>query len=366
MEARRFVGIDLGKRHYEACVLHAGEKIIRWNGTTNTAGRDELAGKLERGDVVALEAGALSFTLARRLSQVEGVGVMVLHAAKLAVIYSSMRKTDKEDALKLAKVLQNTTEECLPVVRIPNEKEEEARRLANHQIFLHHGRTQMINRFHSLCVENGLTDITKKDLRNDTGRKAVLEQMTGIYRILAEQHCVMLVAIESLLELAKEQVRQALLDRNAETEILMSIPGVGPTAALAYLGFVGTEDRFNNPSQVSYYVGMVPRVDLSGISVHRMGHITKQGSPALRRALVQAAWSAVRSPMGAHFRAVYDRIAERRGKRVAIVAVARHMLELMYTLIQKHEMYRFCSEEERRHKLKFYKLGSLGTVGFLT
>lgn len=366
MEARRFVGIDLGKRHYEACVLHAGEKIIRWRGTTDGEGRDELAGKLDVGDVVALEAGALSFTFARRLAQVEGVRVMVLHSAKLAVIYSSMRKTDKEDALKLARVLQGTAEECLPEVSLPSQEDEDARRLANHQIFLNRERTGIINRFHAACVEHGMTEITKKDLATEKGRITVLEHMTGIYRMLAEQYCVILTAIESQRALVKEQIRQALLERQKEAEILLSIPGVGPTAALAYLGFVGTEDRFQNPAQVSYYVGMVPRVELSGTSVHRMGHITKQGSPALRRALVQAAWAAVRSPMGVHFRVVYDRIAERRGKRIAIVAVARHMLELMYTLMSKHEMYHFCTEEERLRKLRFYKLSSLGTAEILT
>lgn len=366
MEGRRFVGIDLGKRHYEACVLHAEEKIIRWNGSTSAEGREELAGKLERGDVVGLEAGALSLVLARRLLQVEGVRVLVLHAAKLAVIYSSMRKTDKEDALKIARVLQNTKEECLPVVRLPSEKEEEARRLSNHQIFFNRQRIQVINQIHALCVENGLSEITKKDLKNEAGRTAVLEQMTGIYRELAENLCYFLATLEMRLALVKERVRQALLERNDEAEILMSIPGVGPIAALAYLGFVGTEARFDNPAQVSYYVGMVPRVEMSGTSVHRMGHITKQGSPALRRALVQAAWAAVRSPMGVHFRAVYDRIADRRGKRIAIVAVARHMLELMYTLSVKHELYRFCTQEERLKKLRFYKLGLLGTAEILT
>lgn len=366
MNGRRFVGIDLGKRHYEACVLQAEEKIVRWRGKTDAQGREELAGKLEAGDVVALEAGALSCVLARRLGQVEGVRVMVVHPAKLAVIYSSMRKTDKEDALKLARVLQGTAEECLPVVKIPSQEEEDARRLSNHQIFLNRERTAIINRLHAACVELGMTEVTKKDLATEEGRKAVLEHMTGIYRMMAEHYRVILASIESQRMLVKEQVRHALMRRKEDAQILLSIPGVGPTAALAYLGFVGSEDRFENPAQVSYYVGMVPRVELSGTSIHHMGHITKQGSPALRRALVQAAWSAVRSPMGGHFRLVYDRIAERRGKRIAIVAVARHMLELMYTLVSKHELYRFCSEEERLRKLKFYKLVPWGTEEILT
>ena len=76
---------------------------------------------------------------------------------------------------------------------------------------------------------------------------------------------------------------------------------------------------------------------------------------------MQAAWSAIRTPMGLHFREVYDRIAVRRGKRIAIVAVARKILELMYTLMKKHELYCYVTAEQRQRKLKLYKLDALQT-----
>ncbi|OQB98542.1 MAG: Transposase IS116/IS110/IS902 family protein [Spirochaetes bacterium ADurb.Bin110] len=364
MEGKRFVGIDLAKRHYEACVLEEQRPIRRWSGKTDFEGRAQLARNLCAGDVVALEAGASAINLARRLMKVEGVEVVLLNPASLAIIYGSMKKTDKEDSLKLARIIQTMPKESLPIVALPSKEEEQARRLANQQMFLKQERTRMLNRLHGLFVEQGVTTITKKDLAKQKARSATLLQLSGVYRTMASQDCTLLAAIEEQIVLVNEEIHQMLCARQGEAEILMSIPGVGPVAALAFLGFIGNGDRFANASQVSYYAGLVPRVDFSGDSVHHVGHITKKGSPALRRALVQAAWSAVRTPMGSHFREVYDRIAARRGKRIAIVAVARKILELMYTLMKKHELYCYATAEQRQRKLKLYKLGSLqsGTV----
>ena len=217
---------------------------------------------------------------------------------------------------------------------------------------------------HGLFVEQGVTTITKKDLAKDEARRASILQLSGVYRTMGSQDGTLLTAIDEQIVFVNAQIHEMLCARQDEAKILMSILGVGPVAALTFLGFIGNGDRFANASQVSYYAGLVPRVDFSGDSVHHVGHITKKGSPALRRALVQAAWSAVRTPMGSHFREVYDRIAARRGKRIAIVAVARRILELMYTLMRKHELYRYCTQEQRQRKLKLYKLAPLqsGTV----
>jgi len=162
---------------------------------------------------------------------------------------------------------------------------------------------------------------------------------------MRSQDCTLLTAIDEQIVIVNSQINEMLCARQDEAKILMSIPGVGPAAALAFLGFIGNSDRFANASQVSYYVRIVLRVDFSGDSVHHVGHITKKGSPASRRALVQAAWSAVRTPMGSHFREVYDRIAARRGERIVSVAFAHRMRKLIYILIKKHKVYRSCNEE---------------------
>ena len=120
--------------------------------------------------------------------------------------------------------------------------------------------------------------------------------------------------------------------------------------AAAFLGYVGHGSRFATASQVSYYAGMVPRVDCSSETVH-LGHITKNGNPTIRRAVVQAAWAAIRSPAGRQFKSVFDRIGAARGKGMAIVAVGPRILELMYTLLKRGVYYRYSELGEQLQKL---------------
>lgn len=72
--------------------------------------------------------------------------MVVLNPGKLAIIYTSTKKTDKENALKIARLLETMPEEYLPLVPLPSEAEEEMRRLASSQMFLNKERTRLINR----------------------------------------------------------------------------------------------------------------------------------------------------------------------------------------------------------------------------
>lgn len=130
MEGNRFIGIDLGKKTYEACAICQTGAMERWNGRTDGNGRDRLAQRLCSGDVVALEAGPVTFSVARALEAIAGVRTVVLNPRKLAIVYASMKKTDKEDARKLARLVETMREEYLPIVPLPSEDEEEMRRLS--------------------------------------------------------------------------------------------------------------------------------------------------------------------------------------------------------------------------------------------
>jgi transposase len=356
MEGERFVGIDLGKRTYVACAISRGGSLEQWHGKTDGVGRDHLAARLRCGDVVGVEAGSTAFHIARRLKSVHGVRVVVLNPGKLAVIYASMKKTDKEDALKIARLLETMREEYLPIVPLPTEAEEDMRRLAGSQIFLKKERTRLINRLHALFVGAGITTITKKDLARDESRRSMLEMLFGVYEEVAGHLVVILAEVEQQIAKLDQSIRNALLiDRREQAALLMSIPGVGPVATATFLGYVGDGSRFETASQVSYYAGLVPRLDISG-ETQRLGHITKSGNPAIRRAMIQAAWTAVRSPLGNPFREVFERIAATRGRGIAIVAVGRRILELMYTLITRGEYYKYSSAAERQRKLRRYKV----------
>ena len=126
---RRYVGIDLGKRSYELAIVEENGKTKMSNGKTFVDARQSLYKKLRPQDKVALEAGNMAFMMAKEIEASVGCQVFVLNANRLSLIYKSMKKTDKEDALKLAHILQDFQEDRLPVVPVPSDKEINRRKL---------------------------------------------------------------------------------------------------------------------------------------------------------------------------------------------------------------------------------------------
>jgi transposase len=119
---------------------------------------------------------------------------------------------------------------------------------------------------------------------------------------------------------------------------------VGPKIAFVFLAYIAV-NRFVNASQVSNYLGLVPRVYMSG-SIVRYGRITKRGNGYLRALLVQGAWAVTWSKAGGALRERYEYMTKVKGmsKKKAIVAsnrrfAARRLGELMYTLLKKGEDY---------------------------
>ena len=88
------------------------------------------------------------------------------------------------------------------------------------------------------------------------------------------------------------------------------------------------------------YLGLVPKEDSSGAR-QRKGAITKAGPPGLRTLLVQASWTVWRQKAGrGALHAWVDRLAARRGTRVAVVALARRLGRILYAMWRDGEHYR--------------------------
>ena len=333
----RYVGIDLGKRTYEVAIVGKGGVKIS-NGKTCVAGRQSLYKKLRAQDKVALEAGNLAFILAKEIEAAVGCRVYVLNPSHLPLIYGSMKKTDKEDSLKLAHIVEDFQEERLPVVPVPSDKEMERRKLLASYRRAQQSRIREINRLHGLFLAQGITTMTKEDLSTSDSRKEAILVLTGIE--LAEAKY--LVECLDLHEGQIETLNRKIKEESAGDEVierLQSVPGVGPMVAFAFVSHVGAE-RFENASQVSNYLGLVPRVYISGETV-RYGRITKRGNGYLRALLVQGAWALTRSKQGGKLkeRFEYMTIEKSVSRKKAIVAIARRMAELLYTLMRDGTRY---------------------------
>lgn len=352
--AGRFVGIDLGKRTYEMCIVDQEGRIVRTGGKTDFAGIDRLCEKLEADDAVAIEACSLAFRIERAIRKSVGCKVCIMNAGRLAVIYMSTRKTDKEDSLKLAKLLKSHDEDELPTVTPPSDEEWERRKLLSEYRSLKCQRTKEINKLHAIFEHNGHTQFVRKDMSSEKNRARILPLLEGYEKEEAER-------LVERLALLEKQTGQLLAKIKAEAENdrkvqkAMTVPGIGPITALAYVSYVGDVRRFDNAHQVSNFIGFVPKVDNS-CTICRAGHITKKGNPQLRSLLVQAAWSIVRSKNGGALRDKYKYLAENRciGKGKSIVTIARKLGELLYLILKtdrEYEPKKFVIPETKISKL---------------
>jgi len=123
---------------------------------------------------------------------------------------------------------------------------------------------------------------------------------------------------------------------------LMTVPGIGPLTATMLYAWIGDVRRFPHAKQLAAYAGLVPTVRQSGNSTH-LGRITKQGAPVLRATLVQAAHvllSRCRGPEATPLQAIGLRIRGTRGRRkIAVVAVARHLVRLAFYILRDGTTY---------------------------
>jgi transposase len=124
--------------------------------------------------------------------------------------------------------------------------------------------------------------------------------------------------------------------------------------ALSIVAAAGDFRRFGRPEQLVSYLGLNPRVRQSGRQPASHGRITKQGRAHARGMLVEAAFTAARTP--GPLRAFFERVRARRGTQIAIVATARKLTCLCWTMIERGEDYAFARPSLTDKKLRALEL----------
>lgn len=134
---------------------------------------------------------------------------------------------------------------------------------------------------------------------------------------------------------------EARIEEGIETTepLILTIPGIGHILGAQIASEIGDIHRFRNASAVVSYAGINPSVSQSGKFSSSENHITKQGSPYLRRALYLAATAQLR--LSTPFRDYYDKKrADGKSHREALIAVARKLVHVIYAVLSKQEPYR--------------------------
>lgn len=322
------IAIDLGSRESQVCIRgETGELVAERKVRTRDLGRVLARRPVAR---VVMETSSEAFAVADVARQ-HGHEVRVVPATLVRTLGVGARglKTDERDARALSDAscrLSNS----LPSVHVPSIVSRDRKALCGAREMLVGARTGLINAVRSY----GRTRIVQ--IRSgtshtfaDRARKALLQQADGIPQCIER----LLVAIECLNEqIAQSDQELESVARGDETcQRLMTMPGVGPVTALRFASALDETERFDRAAQVGSYLGLTPGERSSGLKTQRTG-ITKAGAPHVRWTLVQAAWSLRRCRRGDPIVRWAMEIEKRRGRAIAVVALARKMATVLYAM----------------------------------
>lgn len=339
------VGMDVHVRNSYLHVTDADGQVLKRGRCGNSLG--ELGDFLDAIGVEAMQVCLESTTNSRAICQLlreygvqAGIDLTakVLDARKLRVIAESVTKCDKLDAKVINELSRSNLD--LPTCYMPDDEEFALREHLRARTDLVRMRTMLKNRVHALLHRRGILT-PPAGLFTTTGR-AFLDQLeideagrTILDRFLAEiEHIDR--TVEASMGTLRELARRARWAKPAA--LLQTMPGVGLITSLTILAELGDLTRFHSRAAVANYAGLVPVVRDSDGKRFR-GGITHRGPTHLRRVMTEAAWVAVRyAPV---YHNLFERVASRRGKAKAIVAVARRMLEDAWTILRKNEAFRY-------------------------
>jgi transposase len=270
---------------------------------------------------VGMEATGHSRWFERLLAEL-GFEMWIGDAAKIKRQRDRKQKTDREDARLVRKLL---LENRFPQIWVPSLENRDLRQLLWHRHRLVQMRTRIMNQLQALAMNEGYR--WKKKLFSEQGR-AQLEKLT-LAPWASRRRQELLELLDRMNPTIKELTAAVEREARKRPEVLrlMTHPGVGPLTALAYVLIIGTPTRFQRGKQIGTYVGMIPCED-SSAGKQRLGHISKQGNSLLRFLLVEAAQAAAR--IHPDWRRRYKRLAMRRHKSIAKVAMGRRMAIKLY------------------------------------
>jgi transposase len=260
-------------------------------------------------------------------------------------------KTDRRDAKALARLL---AQGYLKGVWVPDEDTRQLRRRTSRRAQLTRQRTRAKNETHAALVRTLAGKAPVSDVFGKGGREWLSDlELPADERETVEGCLRQIDFLDQEIEaLDRAIARQAV--GSPEIKRLMTIPGVDVITASALHAAIGDVGRFESPRHLVAYLGLDPKVRQSGSQEARLGRISKRGSRNARRVLGEAAWVAIESP--GPLRAFFERLQARRGKQIAIVAVARKLAALSWHLLTREQDYAFGRPSLTRRKLRRLEL----------
>ncbi len=338
----RFHGIDRHKAYSTISVLNRDGVEIEFH--LSVKDLKAYVDKLGPEDSVVLEASTGSFWWADQI-ELRGANCFVLNPYRFKIIKDSWNKTDKRDARNMAKALwvyMVTGEFGLPTVHKPSVAIREIRRLFTYYDVITRQIRMLKNGIQALMVENGINldeDERTQLLKEPTINNSIITKYKlspASCRIIAGELEVLGVLLEKKVQLVQDILCTGEEFQN-QVKLLITIRGITPLIALAFLADVGDVGRFTSARKMNAYLGLVPQCSDSG-GKERHGHINKESRKLTRTILTQALVQVVdASPQ---FRKFYDDLKERRGAGRARIALIRKLCGTMRFMLINGTEYR--------------------------
>jgi transposase len=323
------VAIDLGGRESQVCVRSTDGTILDERRLPTGSLKKYMAGRPP--SRVVVETCTEAFMIADAAIEL-GHEVRVVPAFLVRSLGVGARgvKNDRSDARTLSEVSCRIE---LPTVHIPSQESRDRKTMCGMREGLVECRTKLIN------IVRGWLRASARRLRSSTAgtlparvRDAVRDLPLHVERLL-----VSIEALTAQIDQADAELAE-LARANQTCQRLMTVPGVGPVTAMRFAATLDDVERFASARQLESYLGLVPGEHSSG-ERKRTTAITKAGSAKMRWVLVQACWVARRWRPNDPMVRWAQEIEKRRGKRIAIVALARKMAGILFAIWRDGSTY---------------------------
>jgi transposase len=343
MGLRRIIALDLGKFKTVACVMNAADRthVFETIEMSPQAVHELLARHAteDRHDTRVVFETCDCAGWVHDVCVSLGLPAVVVSANSEAWRWQRVkRKTDRDDALKLARLC--LLDQLTPV-HVPDPGRRQVRRLILHRRSIVSRRTMSRNAVRSIFSQQGIALARG----NKQWTKAGIAQLKEYARPLSE--CAdeldlwrgRLHVELQLVEATDEQLKvvdhklDELQRHDQRVKLLQTVKGVGPRVAEAVVSHLGDPHRFKTANRVAGYAGLVPKQIESG-QMSRRGHITRRGPALLRSMLVEAAWVVWR--YNAWAQAFVNKVSRgsKARRHVAIVALARKLLVSLWAMLR--------------------------------
>jgi transposase len=334
-----YIGMDVSSKSFVVHGINDKKKVVlREEIPATRSALKATIGAVGSGPrLVVFEAGNQLKWIASTLKKINDVHVHVVHPNEVKWISQSSGKTDKVDARKLAELARG---DLLPrKVHIVEGSVRQLRELISARTSLQGKRVALINMIRGYMLQEG-RKLPKKFFE----RKDWKEKLQGVKVGKATKLIIasFMTSIEALLASEMELTQQILAIEDKRLDLLESIPSIGQITSRVLLSAMDNASRFDNKKAAAKYGALTPTIYQSGAVVH-LGRINRDGRHEVRRVLLQCAHTLARmkSASARPLKQFYVRVMKKRGKKIAVVALARKLMTIAYGVLKSGQYYDF-------------------------